>query len=115
MDSIFLRGIKLSTRIGVPAAERAVPQNLTVDIELFTSTRKTAETDSLSLGIDYAAVTALVESLAGTERKTIEKLAEDIATLLLEEFKPEGGVKVSVWKKPADLAIDAACITIHRP
>ncbi len=115
MDYIALKGIKLSTRIGVPETERAVPQVLKVDIELFSPVGKIAESDSVSQGIDYAAVTAAVESLATTERKTIERLAEDIATLLLEKFRPEGGVKISVWKKPADLNIDSACITITRP
>lgn len=114
MDSIFLRGIECNTRIGVPAEERAKPQRILVDVELFLSTKTIAASDDIHDGIDYAKVTEHVIELAKTERKTVERFAEDIADTILADFKPQGGVKVTVWKTP-DLPLQSASITISRP
>ncbi len=113
MDNILIRGIELWTRLGVPDSERASPQHILVDIWLSISTKEVSATDDVSKGIDYAAVTTAVRALAETERKTVERLAEDIATLVLTQFKP-ASVTVSVQKKP-DLPVDAVCLTITRP
>lgn len=114
MDSLFLKDIRVWTRIGVPDAERKHEQELTVCLELFHPTRDTAVSDDVSIGINYKDVVDEVLSLARTERKTVERFAEEIAMVILKKFAPEGGVKVSVWKKP-DLPITAACVTIVRP
>jgi dihydroneopterin aldolase len=114
MDSIYLKGIELLTRIGVPDAERAAPQKLLVDVELFLSVKDAGESDDVTRSIDYKDVTDAVIALGMTERKTVERLAEDIAKMILKDFKPKGGVKVSVWKKP-DLPLESACVTIIRP
>lgn len=114
MDSLFLRGIEVSTRIGVPDEERAKAQALHVDIELFHPAKPMAGSDNVTKGIDYDAITQTVLALAATERKTVERFAEDIAAELLRKFSPAGGVKVSVWKNPS-LPLKEVCITIARP
>lgn len=114
MDSIFLQGIAVPTRIGVPEAERATVQTLLVDIELFLSTKEAAKNDDMTKTIDYQAVTDAVVALGKTERKTVERFAEDIAEMILKNFAPKGGVKVSVWKKP-NLPLQSASVTITRP
>lgn len=113
MDCITLKGIELWTHIGVPETERAKPQRLLVDIELFGPLHSIAANDDLTNGTDYATVTSAIIALGKTERKTVERFAEDAASLILKEFKPES-VKVSAWKKP-DLPLEAVCITIIRP
>lgn len=113
MDYIFLKDIDVWTRIGVPEAERAKAQRVLVSIELCGSLQKIGTTDDVSHGTDYAAVTDAVVQLATMERKTIERFAEDIAAVILKNFKSES-VKVTVCKKP-DLPLEAACVTIIRP
>ncbi len=113
MDSIVLRGIECNTQIGVPADERAKPQRILVDVELFVSTKKIAASDNIHDGIDYANVTERVIALAKDERKTVERFAEDIASAVLADFKPTS-VKVTVWKTP-DLPVQSASVTISRP
>lgn len=113
MDSIFLKDIEVWTRIGVPEAERAKAQRVLVRIELFGSLQKVGTTDDIAHGTDYAAVTDAVTKIGATERKTVERFAEDIAAVILTNFKPDS-VKVIVCKKP-DLPLDAACVTIIRP
>lgn len=114
MDSLFLKDIRVWTRIGVPDAERRKEQLLRVSIELWHATKKAAENDDVTASINYRNVVEEVQKLAGTERKTIERFAEDCASIILKKFKPSGGVKVTVTKKP-DLPLTSASVTIVRP
>ena len=113
MDSLTLRGIEVWTKIGVPDAERAKPQRLLVDLELKANLKEVAEHDDVSKGIDYAAVVAVIRGLGETERKTVERFAEDAAEVVLKQFKPRE-VTVVVRKHP-DLPIEEAIVTITRP
>ena len=97
-DSILLPAIALLTRIGVPEAERREAQTVTVSVEMFLDVSKAGKSDDVKDSINYEDVTQDVLLLAGEERKTIEKLAEDIAQMILQTYKPER-VKVSVRKK----------------
>ncbi len=114
MDCTSLRDIELWTRIGVPEDERQKPQRILVTMELLSPLQKVAHTDDVREGIDYQKVVEVVQSLASTERKTIERLAEDIADAILKKFKPTGGVRVTAIKKP-DLPLESVSITIKRP
>ncbi len=114
MDSIFLKDIEVWTHIGVPDAERKKAQKLRISIEFYTSLQPVSSSDDVSHGIDYKAVTEAVVALGLTERNTLERFAEDVATMVVSAFKPEGGVKVSVAKIP-DLPLSEATITITRP
>lgn len=114
MDSILLKNIELLTRIGVPDAERKTEQRVLVTVEIFHPVQDTATTDDVSMGIDYQLVTEGIVELAKVERKTIERLAEDVATSVLQNAKPKGGVKVTVTKTPP-LPLESASIIIKRP
>ncbi len=114
MDSILLQNINVWTRIGIPDEERRQKQQIFVTVELLGSLRSIAKSDNVSDGIDYAKVTEEVQEIAKIERKTIERFAEDIASMILQKFKPEGGVRVTVVKKP-DLPLESASVTIVRP
>lgn len=114
MDSTLLHGIELWTRLGVPESERSKPQRVLVDIELGQPIKDIAVKDDVARGIDYQLVVEEILKLAITERKTLERLTEDIADVILKKFKPEGGIKVTAMKKP-DLPLASVSITIQRP
>ncbi len=97
MDSIQIADLAIVTRIGITKEERAAPQRILINIELFFDLSKAATSDDIKDTIDYAAVTSAVKNLAETERCTIEKFAGDTAQMILKEFHPVS-VKVSVWK-----------------
>lgn len=84
MDRIFIHGLRARTVLGIQERERARPQEVRIDLTLYTDTRAAAEADDVTLSVDYAeaarAVCALVEAAA---RRTVEALAEDIARLCL--------------------------------
>ena len=114
MDSILLQQIEVSTHIGVPDAERKNAQKIFVTIEIFCPLENIAKNNDVMSGIDYAKVTENVLSIAKTERKTIERFTQDIAESIPKKFKPEGGVRITVTKKP-DLPLESASVTITRP
>ena len=84
--------------VGVPDAERAQPQRLLLTIEMETDFTQAAQTDDLTTTIDYYAVTQRLLEL-GKDRnwRLIEKLANDIAEIVLREFKA-AAVTVEVKK-----------------
>ena len=98
MDVISIIDLEVHYRVGVPDSERAQPQRLLLTVALETDFSAAAKTDSISDTIDYFAVTQrLLKFGEGREWKLIEKLAADIADLILAEFKPQS-VSVEVKK-----------------
>ncbi|GAA5482981.1 dihydroneopterin aldolase [Haloferula sargassicola] len=91
---IHVRGLEVSTRIGVPDEERAQPQALKVDLDMKPAASFSEMADEVARTIDYHAVSLAVEKLAAAgERKLVETLADEIADLVLGEF---GAVVVRV-------------------
>lgn len=86
-DSIHIERLELTARIGVPDAERAAPQRLTVNLTLEPARGFDCLDDDLARTVDYFAVCEAVKTLAAARsRKLIETLAEEIAALVLERF-----------------------------
>ncbi len=113
MDCISLKNIDVWTRIGVPDSERRKAQHLLVSVDLLSSVVPIGSTDDVAKGIDYAEVTNAIVALEKTERRTLERFAEDAAGMLLKTFGPES-VRVTVKKKP-DLPLESVSVTITRP
>ena len=86
---ISIVDLEVAYRVGVPDAERAQPQKLLLTIVMESDFAHAIATDGLDQTIDYYAVTQrLLKFGQGREWKLIEKLAGDIATAILQEFKP---------------------------
>ena len=98
MPQISIVDLEVFYRVGVPDAERAQPQRLLLTIEMESDFSAAAKSDSIIDTIDYYAVTQkLLKFGESREWKLIEKLAADIAGLILAEFKPPA-VTVEVKK-----------------
>ena len=98
MATISIVDLEVFYRVGVPDAERAQPQRLMLTIELEADFTAAAKSDGIADTIDYFAVTQrLLKFGEGREWKLIEKLASDIADMILAGFKPQG-VSVEVKK-----------------
>jgi dihydroneopterin aldolase len=99
LPKITIVDLEVFYRVGVPAAERVKPQRLLLTVEMdfdFSA----AGSDDLRDTIDYFAVSQrLLKFGDGREWKLIEKLAADIADMILTEFKPQS-VTVEVKKFP---------------
>ena len=98
MSQISIVDLEVFYRVGVSDAERAQPQRLLLTVELESDFSAAATSDSIIDTIDYYAVTQkLLKFGEGREWMLIEKLAADIAGLILAEFKPPA-VTVEVKK-----------------
>ena len=87
-------------RVGVPDEERARPQRLLLTVEMESDFSTADKSDSIADTIDYFAVSRrLLKFGEGRSWKLIEKLAADIADMILSEFKPPS-VTVEVKKFP---------------
>jgi dihydroneopterin aldolase len=86
-DIVFIRGLRLPTTIGVYGWEREVRQELLLDLEMAWDTAPAGASDDVNDALDYSAVSQrLREFAAQSSFQLIEKMAAEIAALLLGEF-----------------------------
>lgn len=115
-DRIHLFEIRLSCRVGVPAEERAHPQEIVLDLSIGKSLRVAALSGNVADTIDYAAVLTVLERVAASrEWVLIETLAEAICAAVLAEF-PADSVRI-LLRKPAALrerGVGAAAVEMER-
>jgi dihydroneopterin aldolase len=109
MSKISIVDLEVFYRVGVPDEERSKPQRLLLTVEMDCDFSKAAKTDGIGDTIDYFAVSwRLLKFGDGRSWKLIEKLAADIANLILAEFKPQS-VTVEVKKFPIP---EARCVSV---
>ena len=90
MPRISIVDLEVFYRVGVPDQERAQPQRLVLTIHLDFDFAGAATSDRIEDTINYQAVTDdLLKFGEGRSWKLIEKLAADVANLLLEKYKAE--------------------------
>lgn len=100
MSKITLVDLEVSMHVGVPDEERAKPQRLLLTIDMEFDFAAAALNDDITHTIDYFAVAQrLLKFGEGRSWKLIEKLATDIAELVVVEFQP-AAVTVEVKKFP---------------
>ena len=116
MDHISIPDLPLPCRIGVSEGERAAPQLVLIDVELYLDLAPAARQDDFRKTVDYVAVCeALSETAAARPRALIETLAEDSAAELLRRF-PVDRVRLRVRKPSAleDFGAPCAAVEIER-
>ncbi|MGE5385799.1 MAG: dihydroneopterin aldolase [Betaproteobacteria bacterium] len=98
MDVIFIEELRLETWIGIYPREKAAPQSVEMTLHIGVSTASAGASDDIRDTVDYAVVVErLRKELAARHFNLLEKLAEYVATLLLEDFAAQW-VRVSVAK-----------------
>ena len=87
MDIVFIRDLRLDTRIGAYETERRKVQTVQFELELGRDRLQACATDRLTDTMDYAEVVKAIQAvLAEHEFHLLEPLAEAIAKRLLERF-----------------------------
>ena len=87
MDIIFIDELRLSTLIGIYPREKVMPQTVEMSLQIGTSTVSAGASDDPGDTIDYAVVVERLRAeLASQHFNLLEKLAEYVAGLLIEEF-----------------------------
>jgi FolB domain-containing protein len=101
MDHILIKDLLARGIIGISDRERAQPQDILVNIVIFTDIQKAAVSDNIEDCVNYRTIAKKILAHVETiERYTVEALAADIAELCMEEKGVEG-VRVRVEKPGA--------------
>ena len=86
-DIIFITDLRADAIIGIYEKERSVKQTISVDLELSTSVKRAAQTDSVDDTFNYKLLSKRVETyIQQSEFRLIETLAERLAQLIMVEF-----------------------------
>jgi len=87
MDRITIKEAKFLCNLGCTEEERKTKQEIIIDLELFTDTKKSAGSKKLEDTIDYVEIHSVMkEVIERDEYILIETLAELIAGQILENF-----------------------------
>ena len=114
MDKVIIKNLLARGIIGVNDWERKKPQNILINITMFTDTRPAALTDNLDDCINYSTMSKKVLAHAETvNRLTVEALANDLARVCLEE-KGVQKVIVRVEKPGAVRFAESVGVEIER-
>ena len=101
MDQVFITDLVARGIIGVNDWEREQPQDILINIVLFTNLQQAGQSDDVHDSVDYSWVAKKVRAHAETAgRLTVEALAADLAQLCLEVPRVEK-VRVRVEKPGA--------------
>jgi FolB domain-containing protein len=114
MDKLFLHNIHAQAIIGIYDWERASPRELLISLEISLDLSQVSTRDNLDDGVDYQKLAdQIVNFVEGSNRYTLETLANDIAQLCLEY---QGAVEVLVRiEKPGVLAnVEAVGVELRR-
>ncbi len=84
MDKTFIKDLKIRAILGILDQEREIPQDVLVNVTVFTDPRPVNAPDDISVCVDYASLANEIRALVeGARRFTVEALAEDIAQVCL--------------------------------
>ena len=115
MDKVFINNLQVETIIGIFSWEREVRQVVSVDLVMDFDNKKAAKYDDIEDALDYKKIGKRVTNYVERSRfKLVERLAEQIAKLVLKEF-PVSNLTVSVTKPGALRGSESAGISITRP
>jgi FolB domain-containing protein len=84
MDQVFIKDLLARGIIGINNWERENPQDILINIVLFTDVRKAGKSDNISDCVNYRTVAkAVLKHVETAQRLTVEALATDIAEICL--------------------------------
>lgn len=114
MDTIFLKDLRIDTVVGIWDWERAVPQTVSIDLEMAADVAAAAARDHIDATLDYKAVTKRIIGYVEASRfQLIETMAEGIAAIIRDEFDVPW-VRVTVHKPYAIRGSRDVGLTIER-
>ncbi len=113
-DAILIRDLSARGIIGVNDWERQKPQEILINITLFTDLRKAGESDDIAATVSYSSVAKKVRAHAeSAARLTVEALATDLARICLAEQRVQR-VRVQVEKPSAVRFTGSVGVVIER-
>ncbi|WP_210395657.1 dihydroneopterin aldolase [Motiliproteus sediminis] len=101
MDIVYIHGLEVDTVIGIYDWERKIRQTVNLDLEMGTDIRQAAASEDIDKTLNYKSVSKrLIEFIGASEFLLVETMAEEIATLVMQEF-PVPWLKLRLGKPGA--------------
>jgi FolB domain-containing protein len=114
MDKVIIKNLLARGIIGIHDEERKRPQDILINVTLFTDTHRAAETDDINDCVNYSTMSKKIQTHAeSAERFTVEALANDIAKLCLEDNNVQKAI-VRVEKPRAVRFAESVGLEIER-
>lgn len=115
-DRIEVRGLVVTTVVGVLPHERTIAQPLQIDLDLHVDLRDAGRTDDLSDTADYGDVAERVAAVVRESKDTLlERLADRVAEMLVTIDRVEAvDVKITKLRPPIPEQLDSTAVHIHR-
>lgn len=90
MDKIIVRDLLLRGIIGINPDERVNKQDILINLVMYADTQRAGETDDIEHAVNYRTITKrLIQHVEDSADLLVEKLANDIAHIILTEFAVE--------------------------
>lgn len=114
MNKCIISNLRVPAIIGIYAHEKKAPQTLVISLSFAIDVSRSAQTDSLSDAVDYAAVRlAILEFAEQSQYALLEAFSTYLAETLKKQFHLSW-LKLSVTKKPVDMPdLDGVTIVIE--
>ena len=113
MDKIVIAAIPLAVRIGVTVEERSRPQTVLLDLTLELDLEPAANTDDLSLTVDYHALVSRLRELAeSNECRLLETLTGRLCRAALSDPRI-ASAHARVRKFPAEMNGQAESVAVE--
>lgn len=115
--AIHIRGLRVLANVGVPEAERAHAQPLSIDLELVVDLDAASRSDDVADTVDYGAVAiAVADAVTGAPAALLERVAGLAADAVLDLDPRTEAVTVTVTKlrPPIPRDVDATAVRLHR-
>lgn len=88
MDIVYIRDLRIDARIGIYAWEKAIEQQIRIDLEMAWDNRVPAASDDINDALNYKETAQRVTALVQSQHfDLVERLAETIATMLMTDMK----------------------------
>ena len=113
IGKIFIKNLLLKTKIGDSEAERSAPQDVLINVSLWTDFAKAIETKNTEDTVDYAYIeNGIIRLSEQNEFVLLENLADEIMKMCLSD---ERIAKVSVKvEKPGKLKSESVGVEIEQ-
>ncbi|MBE0680433.1 MAG: dihydroneopterin aldolase [Anaerolineales bacterium] len=86
MDKTFIKDLLVRGIIGVNDWERKKPQDILINVTVFSDASRAGESDDIKDCVDYSALAKKIQAHAETAaRLTVEALANDLVNICLEQ------------------------------
>ena len=115
MDRIWIRGLTCRTYVGVEDWEQRDRQEVRLDIELGADLHDAGASDRIEQTVNYRSVSKMTLALVEEGRfQLVERLAEEVAAMILAEFPGVRTVRLRVEKPGALRFAESVGVSIER-